>query len=197
MYDRGEQIKSSASYVPKVKIVNKFNRICTNYSWNFQVVEKSANIRELLMGVVTTNILFSSYASEEHNAIVDAFECKNVTAEVFVIRQGESGDHFYVVQNGTLEIFVKGKDGEQTRVGSTLGPGSCFGELALMYNTPRAASIKSSSDCVLWEIDRTCYRGILVYYKFLRNKQYIEFLRNVEIMDNKLGKMMNESERCV
>jgi CRP-like cAMP-binding protein len=69
-----------------------------------------------------------------------------------------------------------------------------FGELALMYNTPRAASIKASTDCILWTIDRSCYRGILVYYKFLRNKQYMEFLRNVEIMKRKLGSVMSEAE---
>jgi len=177
VYDKGDGAvgRSSASYVPKV-------------------IEKSSNIKELLLGVVTTNILFSSYARDEHNAIVDAFECKEVGKDIFVIRQGEPGEHFYVVQSGTLEIFVKSKSGEETRVGSTLGPGSCFGELALMYNTPRAASIKSSSDCVLWEIDRASYRGILVYYKYLRNKQYMEFLRNVEIMDKKLGTIMSEAE---
>lgn len=175
VYDKGEMVKSSASYVPKV-------------------IEKPKSIRELLMSVVTTNILFSSYANEEHNAIVDAFESREIKKDVFVIRQGENGDHFYVVQSGTLDVFVKGKDGEQTKVGTSLGPGSCFGELALMYNTPRAASIKSSSDCVLWEIERNIYRGILVYYKYLRNKQYMEFLRNVEIMEKKLGSIMSESE---
>jgi CRP-like cAMP-binding protein len=147
-----------------------------------------------LLGVVTTNILFSSYASEEHNALVDAFEIKNFPSDFFVIRQGESGDHFYVVQSGTLDIYVRGKDGEQNKVGSTLGPGACFGELALMYNTPRAASIKTTTECTLWEIDRTSYRGILVYYKYLRNKQYMDFLRNVEIMNKKLGLIMNESK---
>ena len=101
------------------------------------------------MGVVTTNILFSSYARDEHNAIVDAFECREIGKDVFIIRQGEPGEHFYVVQSGTLEIFVKSKSGEETRVGSTLGPGSCFGELALMYNTPRAASITMSTVPVL------------------------------------------------
>lgn len=175
VYDRGEQIKNNAAYVPKV-------------------IEKPVSIKQLLLSVVTTNILFSSYATEEHNAIVDAFENRTVGTGVFVIRQGESGDHFYVVQSGTLEIYVKGKDGEQNKVGNTLGPGACFGELALMYNTPRAASIKTSSDAVLWEIDRQSYRGIITYFKFARNKQYMEFLRNVYINDQKLGLIMNEAE---
>eukprot|EP01040_Poterioochromonas_malhamensis_P000965 gene964-1024_t len=170
--DRGEQIKTSASYV----------------------VPKSQAIRDLLFGVVQSNVLFSSYAAEEQNAIVDAFESRSFATGVYIIKQGESGDHFYVVQSGHLDIFVRGKDGEQTKVGNSLGPGSGFGELALMYNTPRAASIKTTSDCVVWEIDRASYRGILVYFKYLRNKQYMEFLRNVEIMEKKLGSIMSESE---
>ncbi len=166
-----------------------FKDVCS-----FQVVVKPQNIKDLLMGVVTTNILFSSYASDEHSSIVDAFESKRVAAETFVIRQGESGDNFYIVESGSLDIYVKNASGVEARVGSPLGPGSYFGELALMYNTPRAASIKASSDCVIWAIDRASYRGIVVYYKFLRNKQYMEFLRNVEIMNKKLGLVMTESK---
>lgn len=173
--DRGEMIKNSTQYVPKV-------------------VDKNQLIRELLLNVVTSNILFQSYSSDEHNAIVDAFEPLEVAANTHVIKQGESGDYFYVVEKGTLDIFVKGKDGDQVKVGTSLGVACSFGELALMYNTPRSASIKSVTDCRLWVIDRACYRGILVYFKYLRNKQYMEFLRNVEIMEKKLGDIMSESE---
>ena len=159
VYDKGEKvIVNASSYVPKI-------------------VSKSEDIRSLLLSVVTTNILFSSYSSQEHNAICDAFESFNVEAGSFVIRQGESGDLFYVVESGALDIFVKTAAGE-SKVGTQLGPGHSFGELALMYNTPRAASIKASSDCKLWTIDRNCYRGILTYFKYIRNKQYNEFLRN-------------------
>ena len=173
--DRGEQKNTSNNYVPKV-------------------IPKPQNIKDLLISIVQSNILFSSYAAEEQNAIVDAFESRVIGPGVFVIKQGESGDHFYVVQTGQLEIYVKGKDGIDQKVGNTLGPGQSFGELALMYNTPRAASIKTIGECTLWEIDRASYRGILVYFKYLRNKQYMEFLRNVEIMEKKLGSIMSESE---
>lgn len=119
---------------------------------------------------------------------------KVVKPDVFVIRQGDPGEHFYVVQSGTLDIFVKGKDGENNKVGTSLTAGNSFGELALMYNTPRAASIKTVTECTIWEIDRSTYRGILFYFKYLRNKQYMEFLRNVEIMEKKLGAIMTESK---
>jgi cAMP-dependent protein kinase regulator len=150
----------------------------------------------MLLTIVQSNILFSSYALEEQMAIVDAFESRTVSPDIFVIKQGENVDHFYVVQSGILDIYVRGKDNEQNKVGNSLGPGSSFGELALMYNTPRAASIKTVVECQLWEIDRHSYRSILVYYKYLRNKQYMEFLRNVEIMNKKLGDILVESKLC-
>jgi CRP-like cAMP-binding protein len=67
-----------------------------------------------------------------------------------------------------------------------------------MYNTPRAASIKTASggegQCVLWEIDRASYRGIISYFKYNRNIQYQEFLRQVQINDHKLGNLLTDSE---
>jgi len=97
------------------------------------VIPKPETIKTLLQGIVTTNVLFSSYTLSEHNAIVDAFEPKTCEAQSSVIKQGDSGDHFFVVQEGSLEIFVRGANGETNKVGNQLGPGSCFGELALMY----------------------------------------------------------------
>ena len=158
-----------------------------------KLIDKPKKIRDLLFSIVTSNNLFKSYASEEHSAIVDAFEPIEFPAGENVITQGESGDNFYVVQFGTLDIFIGGESGEM-KVGSSLGPGSCFGELALMYNTPRAATVRACDKCSLWQINRQTYRGILVYYKYLRNKQYLEFLKNVSIGDKPLGSVLSPAE---
>ena len=39
-----------------------------------------------------------------------------------------------------------------------MGPGECFGELALLYSAPRSATIKAISECYLWGIDRKTFR---------------------------------------
>mmetsp|Transcript_4826 Transcript_4826/g.4899 ORF Transcript_4826/g.4899 Transcript_4826/m.4899 type:complete len:692 (+) Transcript_4826:65-2140(+) len=164
-----------------------------NYTGDYtpKVIPKTTDIRDLIMSVVTTNILFSSYASDEHAAIVDAFESITVTAGTKVITQGESGDYFYVIQNGIFDIYIRGTQGEQ-KVGNSLGPGNSFGELALMYNTPRAATVRAASNATLWQIDRATFRKIIVHYKFLRNQQYKEFLRNVEINGKKLNVLLSD-----
>ena len=159
-----------------------------------KVFPKNDEIRALLTDIVTSNVLFSSYAQDEQAAIVDAFESFAVPTDTLVIRQGEMGDNFYVVESGSLDIYIKNSESAPMRVGNSLGSGSSFGELALMYNTPRAASIKTTQDCVLWRIDRSCYRSIVVRFKHMRNRQYLEFLRNVEVKGQKLGGIMSDAE---
>ena len=125
---------------------------------------------------------------------MDAFEPVTVSAGTFVIEQGQGGDVFYVVEDGSLEIYVKNLEGVRVPVGSPLGTGSHFGELALMYNTPRAASIKATTDCKLWQIDRLTYRGIILQAKYAQNKKYIELLENVTINSKRLGDLLSNSK---
>lgn len=147
----------------------------------------------ILAQAVSKNILFASYSKDVQNVIIDAFDAVQVKADEYVIRQGENGDVFYIVESGTLEIYVKTPQ-EERKVGSYTTPGSAFGELALMYNVPRAASIKAATDCVLWSIHRKVYREAIINFEYQRNKTYVEFLRNVEVLGKKLGRCLTVDE---
>ena len=68
-----------------------------------------------------------------------------------VIRQGDHGEHFYVVESGQLEVAVDG----QPR--PSLGPGDSFGEIALMRDLPRTASVTAASVVRLWMLDRATF----------------------------------------
>nr|PNR30493.1 hypothetical protein PHYPA_026809 [Physcomitrium patens] len=66
----------------------------------------------------------------------------------------------------------------------TYGPGDSFGELALLYDAPRAATIKASTDCVLWAMDRATFRAILMTSTATRRDLYEEFLSNVPLLQS-------------
>ena len=71
-----------------------------------------------------------------------------LTAGDVVVKEGDEGDRFYVVESGTLEVS---RDGEHI---AEIGPGGSFGEIALLRNVPRMATVRASSGVVLLALDR-------------------------------------------
>ena len=158
------------------------------------IIPKDPEIRDILAKVVHSNILFRAYSSDEQRAIVDAFQNVKVDADEVVIQQGESGAYFYVVASGELEILLEA-DGLEVPIGSMLCKGDYFGELALMYNTPRAASVKSKVSCDLWRIDRNTYRRIVTHYHNETLNENSDFLSNVVLHGNRVGDILTDNDR--
>jgi CRP-like cAMP-binding protein len=151
----------------------------------------------LLSQVVGTNILFTGLGDSEATDIVNAFEQVKFEAGAKVISQGERGESFFVVDSGVLTVAVN-NDGFSTQCGDVVS-GSGFGELALMYNTPRAATVTTATGCVLWRLDRTTFKAITGYHKQKRMQDDIQFLKKVEILsklnDREIALVADAAER--
>lgn len=88
------------------------------------------------------------------------------------------GDYFYVVEEGDFEITVNGE-----HVGDVEGGGGTFGELALMHNSPRAATIVAKNSALLWGLDRNTFRCTLAATAMNGLDEIKEFLGKVEILE--------------
>ena len=71
-----------------------------------------------------------------------------VTAGTEVIRQGDVGDRLYVVDAGSFEIV---RDGSRI---ATAGEGEHFGEIALLHDVPRTATVRALTDGAVWALDQ-------------------------------------------
>ncbi|XP_033745431.1 cAMP-dependent protein kinase type II regulatory subunit-like isoform X2 [Pecten maximus] len=140
------------------------------------VYPKSDEQRKRLSEAVRHILLFRSLDVEQMQEVLDAMFEKKVKPAEHVIDQGDDGDNFYVIDSGTYDIFVNGN-----LVGNYDSKGS-FGELALMYNMPRAATIVATSDGTLWAMDRTTFRRIVLKNAFNKRKMYEALLEHVPML---------------
>lgn len=84
--------------------------------------------------------------------------------------------------SGVYNIFIK-QGNQDVKVGCCENKGS-FGELALMYNMPRAATIQSAGDGMLWAMDRQTFRRIVLRNAFQKRKMYESLLEKVPLLSS-------------
>uniref|UniRef100_A0A2R5LHM2 cAMP-dependent protein kinase type II regulatory subunit n=1 Tax=Ornithodoros turicata TaxID=34597 RepID=A0A2R5LHM2_9ACAR len=150
---------------------------------------KSDEQRERLSQAVRDILLFKSLDLPQMQEVIDAMFERKVKAGEMVIKQGDDGDNFYVIQSGVYNIFVSTDREQDKLVGKYDNTGS-FGELALMYNMPRAATITAVTEGSLWAMNRQTFRRIVLKSAFKKRKEYENLLEKVPML-----KSLNHYER--
>ncbi|RMD42314.1 hypothetical protein DV735_g2812, partial [Chaetothyriales sp. CBS 134920] len=159
-------------------------------NWKPPKHQKTAEQLDRLKTAVAGNFLFSQLDEESFATVLDALSEKTIPApNIKVISQGDEGDYFYVIEDGQFDVYINpsgslqpGPDGQGNKVAS-IGPGGSFGELALMYNAPRAATVVSASKrSTLWALDRITFRRILMTNAAEKRKMYEGFLEEVPLL---------------
>jgi len=154
------------------------------------IVPKSSSEMRRMAKAVETNFLFTHLSPQQKKEVFDVMRKVPVTAGYWVIKQGDDGDSFYVVDSGSYEVRVSATTPPPPNGGDQVhqyGPGGHFGELALMYRKPRAASVICSEGGVLWALDRAAFRGILmrsessVLKRTLRKVEVLKSMNHVQI----------------
>ena len=135
--------------------------------------EQKARISEAIDG----NLLFEGIMGAQLEELYGLMFEKKVEAGTNVITQGEEGDNFYVMDNGACDVIVNGNNV------ASLKNGDSFGELALMYFAPRAATIQATAETTLWAMDRITFRSMLFDKANQKREQYKEFLGKVPLLE--------------
>jgi len=118
---------------------------------------QKANLEKLL----ATCWFFTALGQKEMGTVIDALLEVDLAAGAQPINKGDYGDYMFVIESGTLECWKEGDDGNKL-VLKTVEEGDIFGELALLYNTTRAAHVSANTDCKVWKLDRDTFSNIVV-----------------------------------
>merc|ERR1712106_212137 len=95
-----------------------------------------------------------------------------------IIKEGDIGSIVYVMEEGKVEVSREGK------FLSIMNSGKLFGELAILYNCQRTATIKAASDCKLWAVERACFQTIMMRTGLIKQTEYTAFLKSVPTFVN-------------
>lgn len=139
--------------------------------------EELAQIRKILEKCV----LFEHLDEVQMESVQGAMFPVEKDENDVIIKQGDDGDNFYVIESGNVNVYIESSDG--SKLVNSYSNGDSFGELAIMYNAPRAATCVATNGSVkLWALDRSSFKLILMKTAINKRNQYRSFLEKVPIL---------------
>jgi cGMP-dependent protein kinase len=152
----------------------------------FNVFPKSASSRDFIQRAIQADDFLKHLSPGNIFQIVDCMQLVDYKKETLIIKEGDVGSKLFVLEDGRLEVT---KEGQKL---CNMGPGKVFGELAILYNCTRTASVKALTPCKLWEIERHVFKGIIMRTELLRQQQCFELLKKVPRFNTKSDETINK-----
>ena len=142
---------------------------------------KTPEEREAIRAALRLNILFDRISVEQLDVMIGAMQLREFAPATEVIRQGDTdGDAFYVVESGTCDIVIAGTGRVMQVIGGHAR--NYFGELALLYDAPRAATVVTVGDVRCWALDRTTFKSVMIDTETGRQRAQDAFLQQVPVL---------------
>jgi MFS family permease len=111
-------------------------------------IDHAAAVPVERLELLRANPIFAPLPGSTLEQLAQALEDVRAPAGEEIVWQGEPGDRFYLVKDGALDVYV---DGE---LAQSLESGDSFGEIALLRDVPRTATVRARTDVVLYALDR-------------------------------------------
>lgn len=146
-------------------------------SFHAKHIPKTKKQEQIIRSAVSENFIFASLNSNELDILVNAMSIIKVEAMQNVITEGKEGDYYYIIEQGEMTVYVGGRE-----VG-ILNTGKGFGELALLHNTPRAATIRANTTSSLFALDRTTFRFVIAQTQSQAHDAILDALKRVPLFE--------------
>ncbi|KAM9462075.1 cGMP-dependent protein kinase 1 isoform 2-T3 [Clarias gariepinus] len=139
----------------------------------FRKYPKTDRSKELIKEAILDNDFMKNLELSQIQEIVDCMYPVEYDKESCIIKEGDVGSLVYVMEEGKVEVT---KEGMKL---CTMAPGKVFGELAILYNCTRTATVQTLTNVKLWAIDRQCFQTIMMRTGLIKHAEYMEFLKSV------------------
>uniref|UniRef100_A0A8C4EJB7 cGMP-dependent protein kinase n=1 Tax=Dicentrarchus labrax TaxID=13489 RepID=A0A8C4EJB7_DICLA len=155
------------------------------FSFEKARVPKDASVKKLLTDALNKNQYLKRLELQQIKDMVECMYERTYQQGEYVIKQGEPGNHLFVLADGKLDVF------QHNKLLTSIAVWTTFGELAILYNCTRTASVRVRT----WALDREVFQNIMRRTAETRHEQYRNFLRSVSLLANlpedKLSKIVD------
>ena len=185
-----EESKLSTNHLPRnpVKKRAPVNDIRKNSKTsidapNALVVDKPKSKKdiEMLINALNKHFIFASLSEENRNILITQMKHYTLAPQEIIFEQDQPGINFFVVASGQLEVLVNSR-----RV-NIINQGDSFGELALLHDSPRSATVTTIERTTMWGLDQKTFRNALESVNasnYEENKKFIESVPLFQILNN-------------
>ncbi|XP_023224247.1 cGMP-dependent protein kinase 1-like [Centruroides sculpturatus] len=155
---------------------------------SFQIAkyEKDYRSRQLIKDAIMENDFLKNLDISQVREIVECMYSQEFNEGSLVIKENDAGSHLFVSAEGQFEV-LKGS----TVIGN-MGPGKAFGELAILYNCTRTASVRALSDTKVWVLDRQLFQAIMMRTGLQRQEENMSFLRSVPLLKDLSNEILSK-----
>ncbi|XP_061135072.1 cGMP-dependent protein kinase 2 isoform X1 [Syngnathus typhle] len=159
------------------------------FSFDKARVPKESSVKKQLVEALNRNQYLKRLEPQQLRDIVECMFLRKYQQGDFVVRQGEVGNHLFVLADGKLDVF------QEDVLVSSMMAWTAFGELAILYNCMRTASVRAVNRVCTWALEREAFQNIMRRTSDTRHHQYEHFLRSVSLLadlpDDKISKIVD------
>jgi CRP/FNR family cyclic AMP-dependent transcriptional regulator len=132
--------------------------------------------------------LFASFSEEPLRMLTTVVTRRSVTRGTIIMAAGDPTDSLYIVLSGRLKVMMSDEDGKEVIL-SILGPGEFFGEMGLIDDAPRSASVVAIEACELLAINRRDFKKCLAENFEMAMAVMRGLVRRLREADRKIGSL--------
>lgn len=144
-------------------------------------IPKTEEEAERIGQILQKNVLFRHLDEKEKSTVQDAMFSVEKEENDVIIKQGDDGSAWYIIDSGSVDVYIESPE-EGDKLVASYGDGDSFGELAIMYNAPRAATCIAKGPVRLWALDRVSFKTILMQTAISKRAMHKSFLQQVPVL---------------
>uniref|UniRef100_A0A8C9SVW3 cGMP-dependent protein kinase n=1 Tax=Scleropages formosus TaxID=113540 RepID=A0A8C9SVW3_SCLFO len=187
--NRRKGAKAGVSAEPTSRTYNSSS--LPKFSFDKARVWKDSSVKKLITDALNKNQFLKRLEMQQIKDMVECMYEKTYQRGDYVIKQGDPGNHLYVLAEGQLDVF------QHNKMLTTIEVWTTFGELAILYNCTRTASVRAVSKVKTWALDREVFQNIMRINAQTRQEQYRSFLRSVSLLANLPEEKLNKIVDCL